>query len=84
MGEPTLPLLMREAVNVDDLKERDKLVRRLRKARAEVVLDLNTWEHWNRTHPDQTPIDTTFERAMIAYYDGEGPMPAIPDSEGGL
>lgn len=70
---------LREAFNVDDLKSRDKLVRRLRKLRADAVLDKNTEEHWNRTHPDERPIDTTFWDKMIAFCDGAGPMPIQDD-----
>jgi hypothetical protein len=76
MGEPRMRL--REAVNVDDLKQRDKLVRRTRKIRADAVLDKSTCEHWNRLHPDEPPISTAFEDAVIAWCDGKGPMPQEP------
>ncbi len=51
----------REPVNVPDALQRDHLVRRFQKMRAEAVLDKSTYEHWNRTHPDETPLDTQGE-----------------------
>jgi hypothetical protein len=68
---------LREAVNVDDLKQRDKIVRRFRKIRAEAVLDKNTYEHWNSLHPDEKPLDLAFFDEVIAWCDsgGEGPVP---------
>jgi hypothetical protein len=68
-------LQLREAVNVDDLKARDRLVRRFRKLRADAVLDKNTYEHWNRAHPDAKPIDTSWCDEIIAWCDGRGPLP---------
>lgn len=69
-------LRLREAVNVDDLKERDKLVRRYRRARALAAQNVADAEHWNRTHPNEPPLDMTTEREIIAWVDGVGPMPA--------
>lgn len=66
---------LREAVNVDDLKARDRLVRRMRKIRGGAVLDKNTYEYWNRLHPNEAPIDTSFEDQVIASCDGLGPLP---------
>lgn len=74
----TEQLKLRDAVNVPDALQRDKLVRRINRLRAAVVLDKNTIEHWNRTHPDATPISTDFERAMIDWCDGKGPFPELP------
>ena len=71
---------LREAVNVDDLKEREKLLARLGWLRIEVQLNLNTIVYWNRTHPDETPIGTEFERAILDFIDGKGPMPTLPES----
>lgn len=71
----TDPIKLREAVNVEDLKARDRLVRRLRKIRHGAVLDKNTYEYWNRLHPNEPPIGTSFEDAVIAWCDGKGPMP---------
>lgn len=72
---------LREAFNVEDLKRRDRLVRRFRKMRAEAVLEKNTLEYVNSIHPDWPPFDTKFEEAVIAWCDsgGEGPMPVPPD-----
>jgi hypothetical protein len=69
---------LREAVNVPEALERDRLVRRRLRGRAEVAQCKVDVEHWNRTHPNETPLDTTFEDAMIAWYDGRGPMPELP------
>lgn len=74
MTDELFPAL-REAVNVDDLKQRDRLVRRLKKIRADAVLDKGTLLHWNRLHPDETQFSTAFEDAVIAWCDGKGPMP---------
>lgn len=70
---------LREPLNVDELKERDKLVRRIKRIRAGFVLDKNTYEHWNRTHPDGRPIDTSFFDKCIDWCDGKGPMPTRED-----
>lgn len=74
----------REPVDVPDLLERDKLVHRLRKIRKEAVLDKNTFEHWNRTHPEETPLDTSFWDEVIAWCDsdGTGPFPTRPPDSG--
>lgn len=71
---------LREAVNVADLKKRDRLIRRRRKIRADAVLEKNTIEYWNRQHPTESRISTAFEDALIAWCDGRGPMPTkVPD-----
>ena len=70
---------LREARNVEDVKRRDRIVRGIKKIRAGAVLDKNTYEYWNRLHPDEPQIDTTFEDQVIAWCDGLGPMPAHPD-----
>lgn len=36
---------------------RDDLIRRAREQREEIRLFFNTADHWNRTHPDEEPID---------------------------
>lgn len=69
---------LREARNLEEFQQREALVERFRKLRAEVVLELNTIEYWNRTHPLDTPIDVSFERATLAWIDGKGPMPELP------
>lgn len=68
-------LEFREAINVPEAIEKDRLIRLVRQIRAEAVLDKNTWEHLNATHPDWKPIDTSFEDATIAWCDGKGPLP---------
>lgn len=67
--------VLREAVNVRDLKRRDALVRKTLRIRAEAVLDKNTIEHWNRTHPTESPIDSTWCDEVIAWCDQKGPLP---------
>lgn len=67
---------LREAVNVPDFMERERLVARRLELRAEVQLDLNTIEHWNRLHPDE-PLDANVHHAMLDYLDGKGPMPEL-------
>lgn len=69
---------LREARNVGELKARDLLVRRVKKIRDDAVLDKNTWEHWNRLHPNEPQVDTAFEDAVIAWCDGNGPLPEAP------
>lgn len=78
-------LRLREAVNVPDLKMRDKLVRRIAEIRADAVLDKNTAEWFNahRLQPGEAPINTTFEDALIAWCDGKGPIPQLPESPDG-
>ena len=70
---------LREAVNVDDLMQRDKLELPLRKIRADAVLDKNTIEHWNRMHPDEDAIDASWCDRIIAWCDGTGPMPTLDE-----
>ena len=53
---------------------RERIARRLRAIRDEVVLDKNTYEHWNRTHPDEEPLDTSWCDEIIAWCDGAGPL----------
>lgn len=74
-------LKLRQAVNVPDEIARDRLVRRIRKIRSGAARDKNTYEHWNAAHPDQPPIDTTFEDAVIAWCDGRGPLPTAPPQQ---
>ena len=74
----------REPVNVDDLKARDRIVRRFKKLRADAVQSKNNIEHWNELNPTEPPISTAFEDSVIAYCDGKGPMPtlaALPTQE---
>lgn len=73
-------LRLREALNVGDVKRRDRLVRRIKKMRAEAALDRDTLLHWNRTHPEETPFDVSFEESVIAWCDGRGPFPVLPES----
>ena len=76
-------LNLREAVNVADLKRRDKLLLTIRKIRAAAVLDKNTIEHWNREHPTEPPLDSAWCDEVIAWCDGKGPLPrgASPKEE---
>lgn len=74
-------LQLREAVNVAELKASDRLVRRVKRIRAEAERDLNTIEFWNKHHPDEV-ISADFERAVIAWCDGTGPFPATPNADG--
>lgn len=69
---------LREARNVEEFKQREALVKRMRKLRAEVVLEIHTIEYWNRTHPDEPSFDVSYYRAVLAWIDGKGPMPAPP------
>lgn len=39
------------------MKTRDELVEELRTLREEIRLTFGTAAHWNRTHPDEEPID---------------------------
>lgn len=71
---------LNEAINVPGAQARDRLVRRMRALREEAVIEKNTIQYWNRTHPDEQPIDTAFEDSVIAWCDGEGPLPTMaPD-----
>jgi hypothetical protein len=70
---------LREAVNVPDLKRRDQIVRRIRKIRADAVLDKNTIEWWNEHNPNETPIDAAWCQEVIDWCDGKGPLPIRND-----
>lgn len=71
-------MTLREAINVEDLKARDLLVRRFRRIRTRLVRDKAEYEAWNRLHPDEPPIDTSLEDAGIAWCDGgEYPVDSI-------
>lgn len=71
-------LELRPAFNVTDALQRDALVRRALKIRAEALQQKHDIEYWNKAHPNETPIDTGFEDAVIAWCDGKGPMPSAP------
>lgn len=71
-------LMLREARDVPETLHRDAIVRRIAELRASVALDINTIDHWNRTHPEEVPISTEFERSVIEWCDGKGPMPQLP------
>lgn len=71
----TEPFRLRQAVNVPDEIERNRLVERMRKIRADAVLDKDSAAHWNATHPNETPLDVTFWDEVIAWCDGRGPLP---------
>lgn len=71
---------LREALNVDDLKKRDRIVRRLRRLRADTVLDKNTIEHWNRLHPNERQLSTAFEDRVIAWCDDPSGPPPHPSA----
>jgi hypothetical protein len=67
---------LREPLNVPDAMKRDAIIRRFRHARSNAAQLKADIEDWNRNHPDQKPIDTALEDAIIAYCDGKGPWPA--------
>lgn len=73
MSEDTR-LKLREAVNVADLKKRDAIVRRANRIRAEAALSKNTIEYYNRHHPEEVPIDSSWCDEVIAWCDGKGPL----------
>lgn len=66
---------LREAVNVPDAIERDRVIRGFRRARAHAAELKSDIEKWNRENPNEKPFDTAMEDAIIAYCDGAGPMP---------
>lgn len=70
-------LVLREAFNVDDLKQRDAIVRRGRVIRQMAAHDKAQIDRWNAAHPSETPISTEFEDAVIAWGDGTGDVAAI-------
>ena len=57
------------------------LVSRFSKFRADAVQAKHDVEHWNSINPDEKPISTTFEDAVIAWCDGTGPEPTLADVE---
>ena len=68
-------LKLRAPINVPDAMARDELVRRIKALREAVALDKETYERWNRTHPDEPPISTDLEDRIISWLDGDGPKP---------
>lgn len=76
------PLQLREAVNVEDFNRREELIGRIWMLRERVKKDMARLAKWNAAHPDQ-PISDAFERAMLDYLNGKGPMPKIPDASTG-
>jgi hypothetical protein len=68
---------LREPVDVTDALARDRLVKRLRKMRANAVLDKNTieWYNQSRLPPGEQPLDSSWCDEVIAWCDG-GPLPA--------
>lgn len=71
------PLKLREAVNVEDFNRREELLGRIWMLRDRVKKDIARIAKWNAANPD-APINDAFERAMLDYLDGKGPMPVIP------
>jgi len=69
LGKLKLPPL-REAYNVADALERDGLVRRLRRLRADMLSNRRFIMAWNAANPDQPPISTEVEDAVLGYLDG--------------
>lgn len=72
------PMKLREAVNVKDFNRREELLGRIWLLRDRVRKDMARIEKWNAENPD-APISDAFERAMLEYLDGNGPMPVVPD-----
>lgn len=70
-------LTLREAVNVPDLKKRDAIVRRIKRIRAEAELERNTidWYNRNRLPVGEQPLDSSWCDEVIAWCDGNGPLP---------
>jgi len=66
---------LREAVNVPDEIERDRIIRRFQRTRAYAASLKADVEDWNRRNPDKKPFDTCVEDAIIAFCDGKGPFP---------
>ena len=66
---------LREALNVADLIARDALVQRILLIRTEAIETRRSIQRWNRSHPDEAPLSTTFEDAVIAWCAGDGPPP---------
>lgn len=48
---------LRPATNPIKAKERQKLIDRAIKMRLEIQLDFDTEAHWNRTHPNEEPLN---------------------------
>jgi hypothetical protein len=63
------PITLLEATSAAELHERDELVRRFRKLRADAIQARRDYEHWNRINPDLRPIDTAWEAEVIAWCD---------------
>lgn len=73
-------LWIREAVNVPDLLERDELVRKCLRIRSNAEERIRQARDWNATNPDEPPLDTSFYEAVVAWCDGEGPLPDLPQA----
>lgn len=52
------------------------LRRRILNLPTDVELEINGIEYWNQQHSDDS-ISSAFERAMLAHFDGHGPMPEV-------
>lgn len=72
---------LREPVNVEDALERDRIERRFRQIRANAVQAKRDIEYWNNLHPNEKPVGTAFEDAVIAWCDFKGPEPTMADVE---
>lgn len=70
---------LREAQNVDEFNRREALVGRIWMMRERVKREIALIARWNMKHPDD-PISDAFERGMLDYLDGKGPMPKLTDA----
>lgn len=58
------------AVNEPNCKPREQVLADMRRLRDELRLDRNTLDHWNRTHPEEQPLEHNPQLlVMLWYYD---------------
>ena len=70
------PLKLREAMNVEDFNRREALLGRIWLMKDRIKREIARIAKWNAKHTDQ-PIDDSFERGVLDYLDGKGPMPTL-------
>lgn len=67
-------LTFRDPMNVPDLLAKDRIVRRVRRYRAQLLGQRAAILAFNAAHPDDEPISTALGDGLIAWCDG-GPWP---------
>jgi hypothetical protein len=82
LGYPRPPLRSENSTREGYLREVEQWKREMIEA---LQRDVDTLEHYNRTHPGEPPISADYDRQMIAWvrdFPASGPPPVPPHRAG--